>query len=106
MGTSVSYGYISRLFPCCYFTYFISHSLMNTFFFDITGYLPNYGSGHSGEGGGYYNSSCTCYMRGLAYDDFKEPTEAGSGSDTASGGGVLKLEASGTVEIQGEINAE
>jgi hypothetical protein len=45
-------------------------------------------------------------MRGLAYDDFKEPTEAGSGSDKAAGGGVLKLETSGTVEIQGEINAE
>ncbi|XP_053376792.1 adhesin BmaC autotransporter-like [Mercenaria mercenaria] len=70
------------------------------------GYLPNYGAGHSGEGGGYYNSSYDIYERGAAYDDFKEPVLAGSGGDTAAGGGVIKIQASDTVDIQGEINAD
>lgn len=70
------------------------------------GYLPNYGAGHSGEGGGYYNATSKAYVRGSAYDDYKEPTIAGSGGDTTYGGGVLKIEATGTVEIDGEIGAE
>lgn len=74
--------------------------------FSIAGYLPNYGAGHSGEGGGYYNSTSKSYIRGAAYDNYKEPSVAGSGGDTTYGGGVLKIEASGTVEIDGEIKAE
>jgi len=71
-----------------------------------TGYLPNYGAGHSGEGGGYYNSAILDYTRGPAYDDFKQPSVVGSGGDTTQGGGVLKLMATGTVEIDGELRAE
>jgi hypothetical protein len=70
------------------------------------GYLPKYGSGHSGEGGGFYNSSFEKFERGLPYDDFKEPVLPGSGGDTTLGGGVIKIQASDTVEIQGEIHAE
>lgn len=75
-------------------------------FIFVLGYLQNYGSGHSGEGGGYYDSTSLSYIRGSAYDDFKEPTEPGSGGDTTYGGGVIKIEASGTCDIQGEIQAE
>lgn len=70
------------------------------------GYLPNYGAGHSGEGGGFYNSTTKTYTRGPVYDDYKQPTKAGAGGDTTYGGGVLKIEATGTVQIDGEIRAE
>ncbi|WAR26296.1 hypothetical protein MAR_012000 [Mya arenaria] len=59
-----------------------------------------------GDGGGYYNSSAAVYNRGPAYGYFREPTTKGSGSDSSYGGGILKIEASGTVEIDGEIKAD
>lgn len=80
------------------------HSNRN--FFKTSGFIPKYGAGHSGEGGGYYNISSSKYVRGAAYDDFKGPSMPGSGGDTTAGGGVIKIDASGTIEIQGEINAE
>ena len=72
----------------------------------MLGYLPNHGAGHSGEGGGYYNASYDKFERGSAYDDVKEPVLPGSSGDTTLGGGVIKIQATDTVEIQGEIHAE
>lgn len=62
--------------------------------------MANYGASHSGEGGG---SSST---HGAAYDNFIQPSLPGSGGDNTYGGGVIKLEVSGTADIQGEIKAE
>ncbi|KAH3816426.1 hypothetical protein DPMN_117942 [Dreissena polymorpha] len=70
------------------------------------GYLASYGAGHSGQGGGHYDSSTLLWVRGAAYDNFRQPTLKGSGGDTTYGGGVLRLVATGTVEIDGEIKAE
>ena len=64
----------------------------------------DYGASHSGEGGGYMDSSTQTYVRGTVYDYYKEPTEPGSGADNSKGGGAFKVVASGSATIEGEIN--
>ncbi|KAL4230250.1 hypothetical protein ACF0H5_010636 [Mactra antiquata] len=70
------------------------------------GYLQGHGAGHSGEGGGFFNSTTNKYIHGRSYDSYIQPRLPGSGGDNTYGGGVLKLQVSGTAEIEGEIKAD
>lgn len=70
------------------------------------GSMSNSGSGHGGTGGignGAYGTA------GGAYDSITDPSQLGSGSNlsvvTVSGGGLVKLNVAGTLNLTGSISA-
>lgn len=81
------------------------------------GYRPSMGpgkgqscSGGSGGAHGGYGAGNGCNQRSAPYDHFFEPTEAGSGGMNwncggAAGGAAIKINATGTVTVNGAISA-
>ncbi|PTL77304.1 hypothetical protein [Vitiosangium sp. GDMCC 1.1324] len=73
-----------------------------------TGVANGYGAGHGGVGGGYTAGA----VRGMAYDDYRDPRYPGGAAASvggspsylsyrSNGGGVFRLDASGTCTLGG-----
>ena len=91
---------------------------------DSSPYLPGYGPGgstvvgdetqgpsHGGHGGALYNAN-VLNPRKMPYDDYKSPSLPGSSGGSSkwaegqNGGGVVKIEATGSVVVNGAILAD
>ena len=67
------------------------------------GYGNSYGSGYGGNGG----ATTVTSTKGITYGSLTQPTDVGSGgvADGSNGGGAVKLTSVGTLEMNGDINA-
>ncbi len=65
------------------------------------GYSNYSGATHAGQGGQY-----SSYTNGSPYGSATQPTSLGSGNNYRSGGGAAKLTASGTLILNGTIDAD
>ena len=64
----------------------------------------NYGAAHGGFGAGIYRRT-TAPVNIKVYGDAVRPVEPGSGADDGMGGGVVRIDATGTVTVNGTVTA-
>jgi hypothetical protein len=69
------------------------------------GSLCNFTSG-PGHGGAGTPDITGCHAGGVTYDSVVQPTELGSGSYNARGGGTVRLSVAGTLTVDGTVSAD